>query len=149
MLLSSIGFSRVAVLQGGYPAWEEAGLPVESNRTENSQGRLAPPAAVTCNRNDLTVYAGAVRHYRREMDKTSITIETGEGTIERLTLRHTGSDDPSHLFLIEGTPFTSSDWNRIERKKGELHPGMNARAWVCADGRIVVDWRKAPLPPAE
>lgn len=144
MLLSSIGFPRVAVLHGGYPAWKESGLPVESNRKENSEGRLAPPAAVTCNRNDLTVYAGAVRQYRREMDKTSITIETNEGTIERVTLRHTGSDDPSQFFLIEGTPFTASDWNRIERKKGELLPLMNARAWVCTDGTIVIDWR----PPA-
>jgi len=139
LLFSSMGFSRVAVLQGGFPAWKEAGLPVESNR-DTRVGRLAPPASVSCNRNDLTVYAGAVRQYRREMDKTSITIETDEDTVERVTLHHTGSDDPSRFFLIGGTPFTPSDWNRIERKKGELKPDLRAHAWVCADGRIVVDW---------
>ena len=139
MFLSSIGFARVAVLHGGFPAWKSAGLPVESNR-DVRVGRLAPPASVSCNRNDLTVYAGVVRHYRREKDKTSITIETEEETTERVTLHHTGSDDPSRFFLIQGTPFTPSDWNRIERKKGELRPDMRARAWVCADGMIIVDW---------
>lgn len=152
MLLSSLGFDRVAVLQGGYPAWKEGGFPIEVTQEvevddiapakgTSRGGRLAPPAAVSCKREDLTAYVGAVRHYRRQRDKTSITLETSADTIERLTLRHAGSDDPSRFFLINGTPFTASDWNRIERKKGELHPDMSAIAWVCGDGRMIIDWR--------
>jgi rhodanese-related sulfurtransferase len=155
MLLSSMGFKNVAVLQGGFPAWKKAGLPVASNRTPApttdatpspaaatgaGRGRLAPPAAVTCDHNKLTSYAGTVRDYKRGRDKTSLTIDTSADTTERLTIPHPGSDDPSRSFLLLGAPFTSADWNRIERKKGELHPGLSVVAWVCDDGKIVLDW---------
>ena len=50
---------------------------------------------------------------------------------------------PSRFFLIDGTPFTSRDWSRLEVKKGVLRKGMSAAAWVCADGKVVVDWRPA------
>ena len=147
MLLSSLGFSRVAVLKGGYPAWKEAGLATETNEeTEDAAaapdrgGRLAPPASVSCRRDDLTVYAGSVRAYHREKDKTTITIATTAGTVEHVTVRHSGSPDASRFYLVNGTPFTPIDWNRIERRKGELLPDMGARAWVCTDGRIVIDW---------
>jgi rhodanese-related sulfurtransferase len=143
LLLASRGFTRVAVLQGGFPAWTEGGHPSESMREEGT-GRLAPPAAVRCDRNDLTVYTGPVRHYRRQRDKTVLVIGS-----ETITLRHTGSDDASRFYLIEGTPFTPADWNRIERRKGELRPDLGAAAWVCADGTIHVDWRLAPASPSE
>jgi rhodanese-related sulfurtransferase len=131
MMLSSLGFERVAVLEGGYPKWTEAGLPTESNRRGD---RLAPPASVACDRNDLTVYSGTVKVYRRAKDKTVLVIDTTWGTTETATLRHTGTDDPSRFFLIEGTPFTSRDWSRIAA-------GMRANAWVCADGTVIVDWK--------
>jgi rhodanese-related sulfurtransferase len=147
MLLSSFGFSRVAVLKGGYPAWKNEGFAVEANpviedpaAAPDLGGRLAPPASVSCKRDDLTVYAGSVRSYQRQKDKTTITIATTAGTVERVTLRHTGSPDASRFYLVNGTPFTQLDWNRIESKKDELRPEMGARAWVCTDGRIIVDW---------
>jgi len=147
VLLSSLGFSRVAVLKGGYPAWKNAGFAVEANpviedaaAAPDLGGRLAPPASVSCKRDDLTVYAGPVRSYRRQKDKTTITIATTAGTVERVTLRHTGRPDASRFYLVNGTPFTQLDWNRIELRKGELLPDMGARAWVCTDGRIIVDW---------
>lgn len=147
MLLSSLGFSRVAVLKGGYPAWKGAGFAVEAAPTiedpaaaPDTGGRLAPPASISCKRDDLTVYAGQVRTYERQKDKTTIVIATTAGTVERITLRHSSSPDASRFYLVNGTPFTSRDWNRVERKEGELLPDMGARAWVCADGRIVIDW---------
>jgi len=139
LLLSSLGFGKVAVLHGGYPQWMEAGLPTESNR--GGGGRLAPPASVACDRNDLTVYSGTVTHYRRGNDRTVLVIETDSDTTETVTLRHAGSDDPSRFFLIDGTPLTPRDWSRIESKKGELRPDMRANAWVCSDGSVIVDWK--------
>lgn len=154
VLLSNHGFEHVAVMKGGYPAWKDAGLPVESNREQPvataGAGRLAPPAAVTCNRNNLTVYAGKVVKYTRSRGKTVLVIDTSSDTRETVTLRHPGTDDPTAFFLIQGTPFTAKDWNRIEQKKGRLLPGMTAFAWVCTGGKTVVDWRPGlPVTGAE
>ena len=130
MLLSRGGFSRVAVLHGGYPAWTAAGLRTESSRS----GELSPPAGVSCS-GTLRKVRGAVTHYRRLRGKTVLTI--GEETI---TLRHKGTDDPSRLFLANGTPFVHNDWSRVEARKGEARKGLQATAWICTDGATIVDW---------
>ncbi|HEU4887964.1 MAG TPA: rhodanese-like domain-containing protein [Thermoanaerobaculia bacterium] len=155
MLVQQHGFERVAVLHGGYAAWTDAKLPTEAIQTETVQfaesapsgasasrgGRLAPPAAVTCDRNELTSYTGKVKSYKRQRGKTVLVIDTTADTTERVTLVHKDTDDPSRFYLIDSTPFTSRDWSRIERRKGELHPNMSAIAWVCSNGTTVVDWR--------
>jgi rhodanese-related sulfurtransferase len=145
LLAKQHGFERVAVLVGGYPAWSTAGLPTEATQEmaapASRGGRLAPPAAVTCDRNQLTSYTGKVKSYKRQHGKTVLVIETSADTIETVTLAHDKSGDPSRFYLIHGTPFTSRDWSRIERRKGELLPNMSAIAWVCSNGRNVIDWR--------
>jgi rhodanese-related sulfurtransferase len=154
MLLSQHhGFERVAVLHGGYPAWKDGGFPTEAIQTvefEESNpggasasrgGRLAPPAAVSCDRNQLTSYAGKVKSYKRQRGKTVLVIDTSADTTERVTVLHKGTDDPSRFYLINGTPFTYRDWNRIERRKGQLLPNMSAVAWVCSNGMTIIDWR--------
>lgn len=135
MRLGELGFERVAVLQGGFAAWTAAGLPTESKRkvaASSAGGRLAPPEAVGCDRNELTSYTGKVTRYRRDGWKVTITIATTADTIERVTARR---------HLIEGQPFTAADWIRIERRKGVLRKDMSAIAWVCTGGETVVDWR--------
>lgn len=159
VLHEKYGFERVAVLVGGYPAWKAAGLPTAAIQkaeettvhfapgqpapapAARSGGRLAPPDAVKCDRNELTSYAGKVVHYRRLRGKTVLVIDTSAGTRETVTVRHKGSDDPSPSFLIEGKAFTSADWERIEVRKGEAKPGLSAVAWVCSNGPTIVDWR--------
>jgi rhodanese-related sulfurtransferase len=152
-LLSSQYGYRVAVLHGGYPAWKEAGHPIEAIQPAGTEtepapqaaasrgGRLAPPAAVACDRNELTSHAGKVKSYERHRDETVLVIDTSAGTTEKVVVRHKGSDDPSRYFLIVGTAFTSRDWSRIESKKGQLLPDMSAIAWVCGNGTTYVDWR--------
>ncbi|HEV7764568.1 MAG TPA: rhodanese-like domain-containing protein [Thermoanaerobaculia bacterium] len=148
MLLSSQYGYRVAVLQGGYPAWKEAGHPIDVIQPDQPDqtsagrgGRLAPPAAVSCDRNELTSHSGAIKSYKRQSDKTVLVMDTSADTTEGLTIHHKGSDDPSRFYLIEGTAFTSRDWSRIEKKKGQLLPKMSAIAWVCNDGTTYIDWR--------
>ena len=131
MLLAKGGFTRVAVLHGGYPAWTAAGYPTESRRG----GELAPPAAVSCT-SGLRKVSGPVTHYRRLRGKT--VLKLGE---ELITLTHKGTDDPSRMFLVNGTPFVHNDWNRIEARKGEAHEGMQATAWICAGGATIIDWQ--------
>jgi rhodanese-related sulfurtransferase len=154
LLLSSMGFKKVAVLQGGYPAWKNAGLPIASERTQAaapaepspapapapaaSGGRFAPPDAVPCDRNKLTSYVGTVREYVRGREQTTLTIDTTASTTERVTIRR---NDPSTAFLVFGDPFTAADWKRIEAKPGQLLPDMSAVAWVCEDGTVIIDWR--------
>lgn len=148
--LSKLGFERVAVLTGGYPAWVKAGYPtavaeeveLPAAASSGRGARLAPPAAVACDRNKLTVYSGKITKYSRRKGRTTITIATDWDTTETVTLRHKG-DDPSRDYVVLGTPFTPSDWNRVESKKGVLHPGLRANAWVCSGGRTVIDWQPA------
>ena len=136
-------FERVAVLKGGYPAWKEAGLPVEADEAPEEQataaegsggsgrGRMRPPDAVKCDPNQLTAYIGRVTEYRREKDTTILTIATSSGTVETVTLR----GDPKASYLIQGKPFDE------ERAEKVVRPGVSAVAWVCKNGTAIVDWR--------
>lgn len=149
LLAQKHGFERVAVLHGGLQAWTAAKLPTEAERTVHFEseapapaaGRLAPPAAVTCDRNQLTSYAGRVTAYARSEGRTTLTIATDAGTVENVVLEHSGSDDPSAAFLLHGAAFGRDDWKRIEKSRGLLHESMRAIAWVCTNGNTIIDWR--------
>lgn len=158
------GFPRVAVLEGGTRAWKEAGMAVdvappdpeatpmpppgmtsilssEPSAAGAARGRLMPPAQIRCDRNDVTVYNGRVVGYSRTTGRTTLRIRTDSGTTERVTLTHPKSADPSRWFLVNAAPFRAADWKRIEKRKGVLRAGMRANAWVCTDGKAIVDWR--------
>ena len=155
------GFENTAALVGGVDAWVEAGLPVEgtnvtprpapetprpSGGAEGARrgGRVAPPAGLKCDLNDLTLYDGEVVRYGRRNGSTRLRIDTNFDTTEEVTLRHPGTDDPSNLFLLNGEPFKPADWAKVERAKRRLRPGMRANVWVCVGNssiQPVVDWR--------
>lgn len=105
-----------------------------------SQARQRPPEEFTCPRNDLTVYTGLVTRYERARGRTTLRIRTDWDTTENVTLTHAGSDDASASYRYMGKPFTAADWVRIERSKGVLRAGTRAAAWVCTDGKVMVDW---------
>ncbi|MFP5247911.1 MAG: rhodanese-like domain-containing protein, partial [Thermoanaerobaculia bacterium] len=130
------GFERVAVLHGGYPAWKDAGYPTEGAPSEDeapatpapaASGRVAPPDAVKCDRNQLTMYSGRVKTFERKADTVTIAIDTTAGTTETVT---------ASAFLMNGQPFTAEDWKQV----GE---GKDVVAWVCTGGPAVLDWRRA------
>jgi rhodanese-related sulfurtransferase len=159
------GFSRVAVLQGGTRAWREAGLPLDvappdpeampmpppgmtsmpsssgAMPASASRGRLMPPPQIRCDRNEVTVYNGRVLSYSRTTGRTTLRIRTDSDTTGSVTLTHPKSSDPSRWFLVNTEPFRAADWKRIETRKGVLRAGMRANAWVCTDGKAIVDWR--------
>jgi len=110
---------------------------------QSGPGRMRPPESVTCPRNDLTVYAGRVTGLERQKAATSLTIATDSKTTERVTIRHPESADPDASFLIKGKPFTKSDWDAIA-PKGTVREGLRANAWVCRDGRVIVDFDVPP-----
>lgn len=150
-LINDHGFERVAVLKGGYPAWKAAGLPIVDERKkpvdaaheeavapegpESAQsrgaGRVRPPAAVTCDRNQLTSYAGRVTAYARAGNQVTVTLAADAGTSESVT---------ATSFLLEGEPF-NGDWTRIESEGGKALEAMSAIAWVCTGGTTFLDWR--------
>jgi hypothetical protein len=115
---------------------------VEGSQARRTQegARQRAPEFFTCDRNNLTSYTGVVRNYRRDTGTTSLTIRTDYDTTEQVSLKHPGTDDPSKLFRMQGEPFAPADWNRIESRKGVLREGTRASAWVCTDGRVMVDW---------
>jgi hypothetical protein len=119
------------------------GLGIAAHSQERA-GRIAPPPILKCDRSDLTLYDGKVVTYRRRKGSTFLRIRTSFDTTEVVTLRHPGTDNPSKFFLLNGEPFTISDWRRIERRKNVLRPAMHANVWVCRDNpaiQPVVDWR--------
>jgi hypothetical protein len=108
------------------------------------QGRTMPPSELKCDRNDLTLYDGRVLAYRRRKGSTFLRIRTNFDTTEEVTIRHPATDDPSKFYLLNGQPFTKSDWRRIERRSRVLLTGMRANVWVCRDNpaiQPVVDWQ--------
>jgi rhodanese-related sulfurtransferase len=163
--LKKQGVENTAALVGGWDAWVKAGLPVEGtndimptqveSRSESQNatggaaggqrgGRVAPPEGLKCGRDDLTLYDGVVVAYERKSGSTFLRIDTNFDTTEEATLKHPGTDDPSSLFLINGAPFGAADWQKVERAKYKLRPGMRANVWVCVgDAAVqpVVDWR--------
>ena len=126
--------------------WLLAGSYASAGRavTDGAGGgqRLAPPEAVKCPRDNLTVYEGRVVAYRRAAAQTSLRIRTDAGTNESVTVRHGRGEDPSRWFLLWAEPFRPADWRLIESRRGRLRAGMRANAWVCNDGsNPVIDWR--------
>jgi hypothetical protein len=111
---------------------------------QEPQGRIRPSPALECDRNELTLYDGRVLAYHRRKGSTYLRIRTNFDTTEEVTIRHPGSADPSKFYLLNGQPFTKSDWRRIERRSKVLRPGMRANVWVCRDNptiQPVVDWQ--------
>jgi hypothetical protein len=112
-----------------------------------AQRRIAPPDAVTCPRDHLTVHEGRVITYQRRSDRTLLRIRTDAATIEAVTLAHPGTRDPSPWFLMERAPFGAADWSRIERAPGRLRPGLRVAAWVCSTGAAtLIDWQLPRSP---
>jgi hypothetical protein len=115
-----------------------------SQKQQPRGGRIMPPSELKCDRSDLTSYDGRVIAYRRRKGSTFLRIRTNFDTTEEVTIRHPATDDPSKFYLLNGQPFTKSDWRRIERRNKTLITGMRANVWVCRDNpsiQPVVDWR--------
>ena len=72
---------------------------------EPGRGRIMPPAALECDRNDLTSYDGRILSYRRRKGSTYLRIRTNYDTTEAVTIRHPGTSDTSKFYLINGEPF--------------------------------------------
>jgi hypothetical protein len=120
----------------------------DSDATRQARGRLAPPSAVTCDRNQLTSYAGIVKVFRQEEGTTKIGIETDWGSVEEFTIYHDHEKDSGNAYLILGQTMDPDDWDRIESEPGTLKPGTRAIAWTCEDPAypVIIDWR--PDEPA-
>lgn len=110
---------------------------------DRRMGRLAPPASISCDRNQLTSWTGEVSGYGRGKESSWLEISTDEDTVEHTSIEHEGSADSSTHYLLWGEPFSSSDWPAIETSPGKLVKGMRATAWICMDGKTspVINWR--------
>lgn len=103
--------------------------------------RLAPPAAIACERNRLTSYSGRVTAVRRGTEGDTVTIETDWGSVESFTVAVAGQPEPA--YLLGGKPMRAEDWPAVLNDAGEPQPDLGAIAWVCGDPPeyTVIDWR--------
>ncbi|MGE3958392.1 MAG: hypothetical protein AB7H96_16900 [Vicinamibacterales bacterium] len=115
-----------------------SGLAAQGRGDDRSRQR--PAEGFACNPDNLTSFTGVVAGYSRQAGRTTLRIRTDWDTTEDVTIAHPGTDDPSAFFRYEGRAFTPADWSRVEREKGVLQPARRATAWVCADGKVLVDW---------
>jgi hypothetical protein len=115
-----------------------ASTDLQDRRT--AQSRQRPPEAFACAPNDLTSYTGVVVRYQRERERTTLRIRTDWNTNEDVAVPHHAAADASASFRYSGRPFTAKDWERIESSAGVLRPSTRATAWVCSDGKVMVDW---------
>ena len=109
------------------------------------RGRLRPPAAAPCAPDDLTSYTGRVTKYTVAVGQTTIVIATDEQTTETVTLRHPHAKDASAFYLIGQEKLTPEAWARIEVTPGTLAKGQRATAWVCTNGKAIVDWERTGI----
>ena len=113
------------------------------DRTAGGPSRQRAPDGFACARNDLTAYTGVVVRYQRERERTTLRIRTDWDTTEDVVLAHKDAADAAASFRYSGRPFTAKDWQRIESSTGVLLPSTRATAWVCNDGKVLVDWAVA------
>jgi hypothetical protein len=105
-------------------------------------GRIRPPDSLTCPHDHLTSFTGKVTYYRRTGTRVTIHMPTDDGTFEKFNLRFRRGADVSKNFLLWAEAFKASDWRVIEKRSGQLRPGMRATVWVCDDRSTpVVDWQ--------
>ena len=113
--------------------------------TVAAQGRLRPPAFVTCDRNQLTSFTGHVISLTRDTDSTRLVMDTDDATREQITVRHP-KGDPAAWFYRSGQPFVQQDW-AVLLPGGQLRSDARATAWVCAtETNPRIDWA---LPATE
>ncbi len=110
------------------------------------QGRLRPPAGLSCDRNDMTSFTGRITAYSRTARRIFIRVRTDEQTTEQFTIWLRRGEDASKKFLLRGEAFQPRDWRKIERSRGLLKQGMRATIWACRDERDdfraeIIDWR--------
>lgn len=143
MRKESILRSRISVL---FIILLAACFPLFESKAQRG-GRLATPTDLRCPRDNTTSFTGRVLAYRRTPGRVFIRVRTDEDTTEQFTLTHPKRGDASTLFNINGEPFQSSDWKRIEARAGRLRPNMRATVWACYEGDKLkaerIDWRPA------
>jgi hypothetical protein len=109
------------------------------------QGRLRPPASLTCDRNKLTAFSGIVTQWSRNDTSARLNMRTDSETRETFNLRFDKTTPLEKWFLLGGEIFRDADWPKIEISSGRLRPEIQATVWVCeGTANPVVDWR---LPP--
>lgn len=138
LIMASVTLSSAA-------AQEKSTLPIGD---QPALQRHEPPAAVVCDRSQLTSYKGVVSGYKRTPGSISITVSTDWGTEEDIVI-NSGIDAFESYFLLFNRPFREQDWPLIEERAGKLRPGVRATAWICLDGETppIIDWQPGYSSP--
>ncbi len=108
----------------------------EPGREREARGRLAPPAAVNCDRNHLTSYQGAVASVVRDNGELKITLVTDWDSEESFTV---DEDAPQ---LYGGAPLEAPRQAMLLDTLAPPYEGLGVIAWVCREpASVTLDWR--------
>ena len=102
-------------------------------------GRLAPPAALACDRNQLTSFEGVLIRHESKNGMDHVTLETDWGSEERFVVDTTS--EPPH-YLVNGEPAEDDTWQELLPGCDGAGESLRLIAWVCSDPeQVVIDWR--------
>jgi hypothetical protein len=109
------------------------------------QGRLMPPATLSCDVNNTTSFTGRVLAYARSRKRIFLRLRTDEATTEQFTIGLSRNEAASGKYLFRGESFKPEDWKKVELASNRLRQGMRATVWACyVNGEPkaeLVDWR--------
>lgn len=125
------GFTALLVVVAGLACASCAAA--QAGRNQQPERRIAPPAGVQCDRNQLTSYSGTVSGYRLEGNQLWLQISTEWDTVEQVKIDGVARHEAVAHFLWQGEPFGAADWALLEESPGVLRQGLRVTAWVCLD----------------
>lgn len=101
--------------------------------------RLAPPAAIDCDRNLLTSYEGRVASVSANPREWTVTLTTDWGSDETFKVA------TSRVQLVNGEPLESGQRPAFVDDNGLPEVDLRVIAWVCEDpATVTLDWRPSP-----
>jgi hypothetical protein len=143
LLACLVGFAFAAQAQRRISDEGQSAARVQDS--SRSQGRLMPPATLSCDVNNTTSFTGRVLSYARSRQRIFLRMRTDEATTEQFTIELARNEDASRKYLFKGERFKPVDWRKIELAGNRLKQGMRATIWACyVNGEPkaeLVDWQ--------
>ncbi|MFS1525294.1 hypothetical protein ACL7TT_14485 [Microbulbifer sp. 2304DJ12-6] len=108
-----------------------------------AQQRLAIPAYITCNHNQLTAWMGEIQYLNHQAGTLSLALTTDYQTDESLQLQYPTEAILLAQMRLHSAPFTKDDWRQLYESDGTLRNKLRAVIWLCEDSNTkpVINWQ--------
>ncbi|WKD48161.1 hypothetical protein [Microbulbifer spongiae] len=108
-----------------------------------AQQRLAIPAYITCDHNQLTAWMGEIKYLNHQAGTLNLALTTDYQTEESLQLHYPTDAALLAQMRLHGVPFTKNDWHQLYESDGTLRNQLRAVIWLCEDSSTepVINWQ--------